>query len=111
MPTEANMCEVVRRLRAERSEALQELQEFDYAIEAILQNLESLARASQEHQTEIRGIVGSGEEEDALRWTSAEQHATRLNDQATRIVGAFQQLHNGVLVWNIVESRGHSNLL
>ena len=109
MAAETNMREVVERLRAEGSEAVLELVEFDQALGALLENLERIAIGTQDLHVATTNITGSGAE-DALTWSAVQDQASRLSAWVSQFLVAFQQLQGAVQVWNIADARSLSSL-
>ena len=107
MAAEANMRDVVQRLRAENSQALLELLEFGHVLDAFLQDLEHLATALQEIHTKTCNLFGSSDQENSAGFTLQEQ-VSRLNAWVSQFLAAFQQMHGAVHAWNIADARGHS---
>lgn len=87
---EMDMREVVQRLRAENSEALLELLEFDSALDEFILFLERLAAAAQEPRDAARGVGAVQERFETL----AEGTAQALN--------AFRVLRQATKAWEIV---------
>ena len=101
---EADMREVVQRLHSENSQAVLELLEFDYALEAFLRCFETHAVASQELYVAVRSL-GARDDESAARLSLVQDQTGRLNANAGQILAAFRAMCSGVASWNIAATR------
>lgn len=102
---EMTMRELVERLAPDNSEALLELLEFDYALEALLRDLALLAVASRGLHSATQNLVPTGDEQ----VHAVQEQAGRLSARTTYLLGAFRELRAGVLNWHIVDARRHSS--
>lgn len=101
MALETNMREVVQRLRAERSEAFAELQEFRSAALEVQRHLETLVRTTREFDRAMQSSV-LPESHTGFAWFRALQEETaRINQMAMRLLAAYGEVCLGVLGWGI----------
>ena len=108
MAAEANMHEVVQRLRSENSEALMELFEFWRALEEFLKTLNHLAAASSELHAATYDIADSRDDQGPTKEKTREL-ASRLSALVAQFLGAFQQMHGAVQGWDISDTRNRSD--
>jgi hypothetical protein len=109
MATETNMREVVERLRADGSEAVLELREFDNALDALLQELERTAPTFQDLHVVTSEIVALRKDE-VPAWIAARDQTSRLNTWVNQFLAAFREFRGAVQGWN-VPGTGSGSLL
>ena len=109
MDGEKSMREVVERLRAEGSEAVLELQEFDHALEALLQNIEGVVPNFGALKLAASQISDSSSEDNRTRSTIKEQ-ADRLSTWINQFVAGFRESQRAVQAWNISDPRSRSSV-
>ena len=100
MAAEANMREVVERLRAEGSEALLELLEFDSAIETFLQELQRIAPTFRDLHLVASKVVDLRNGE-PLAWIAVREQTKHLSTWVDQFLVAFRELRGAVHGWNI----------
>jgi len=106
---EITMREIVDRLRAEKSEALLDLLEFDYALDEFLRNLSLLAAASRGLHSATQTLLPSDDKEALDRVSVVQEQAGRLSARMTQMLGAFREVCAGVTGWHIADARRHSS--
>lgn len=106
---EITMRELVERLRADNSEALIELLEFDYALEEFLRGLSLLAVASRGLHSAAQTLAPADDQEASERVAAVQEQAGRLSARMTQALGAFREVYAGVLGWQIADPRRRSS--
>ena len=109
MATETNMKEVVERLRAEGSDAILELVDFDRALREFVRTLERMAICSHDLQVAATNIVDS-ESQDAVELSTVRDGTSRISNWIREFLLAFQDVQSAVQAWSIADPRRFSTL-
>ena len=104
----ANMHEVVQRLRAEKSEAFAELQEFYSAVLEVQRHLQTLVRATREFNRAMQKLVPWNDPA-AARLLARREEIARMSEMAMLLLAAYGEICLGVQGWEIGGSNGASN--
>ena len=105
---EADVREVVQRLHSEDSQAVLELLEFDYALDAFLGCFEAHASALQELYVSVRNLATTSDE-NVERVDAVQDQAGRLSANAAQILAAFRAMRSAVATWGIAAARRPSS--
>ena len=109
MSTPANMQEAVQRLRAEKSEALAELQEFYCAVLEVQRHLLTLVRATREFNRAMQKLILPGSDPADTRLLVLREEIARISEMAMLVLAAYGEICLGVQGWEIGGSNGASN--
>ena len=109
MTTETTVREVVARLRAQNSDAVLELAEFDHALDEFLKNLELIAPTVRDLQ-QVTAKVVELSNAPALAWIAVRDQTAHLNTWIAQFLSAFRQLRGAVQGWNIAGGPNESTL-
>ena len=107
--TPANMHEVVQRLRAEKSEALAELQEFYGAVLEVQRHLLTLVRATREFNRAMQQLVLPENNVVDTRLLVLREEIARIGEMAMLVLAAYGEICLGVQGWDIERGDHESN--
>ena len=104
---EANVREVVQRLRAESSQAALELLEFDYSLKEVERALEALEPVTGGLRSTFASIFIVNDEQNLQRAKAFHEQANQLSALVSHILGAIRQIGRGIEGWDLGDLRGH----
>ena len=104
-----NMRDVVDRLRAEKSAAFAELQEFYSALLEVQRHAETLVRAWREFNQAMQTLVLPEGDVAVAQLRVLRDDTARMSEMAMLLLAAYGEICLGVQGWDIGVSNGASN--